>query len=83
MSTLTDLTIAAALDGLNKKDFTAQELVGAHIAAAQAARPLNCFITETFEQAIEDAKDSDARRQGNKALPLDGIPIGMKDLFCT
>ena len=83
MTKLTDLTIASALEGLNKKDFTAQELVGAHVTAAEAARPLNCFITETFEQAIEDAKDSDARRQGNKALALDGIPIGMKDLFCT
>lgn len=83
MTKLTDLTIATALEGLNKKEFTAQELVGAHIAAAEAARSLNCFITETFEHAVEDAKDSDARRQGNKALPLDGIPIGMKDLFCT
>lgn len=83
MTKLTDLTIADALAGLNKKEFSAQELVGAHIKAAEAARPLNCFITETFDLAIEDAKDSDARRQGNKALPLDGIPIGMKDLFCT
>ena len=77
MSTLTDLTIAGALAGLSTKEFTAEELVGAHITAATAARSMNCFITETFEQAIEGAKDSDARRQGNKALALDGIPIGM------
>ncbi len=83
MTKLTDLTIAAALDGLKKKDFTAEELVTEHVRTAEAARALNCFITETFDDAIEDAKDSDARRQGKKEGVLDGIPIGMKDLFCT
>ena len=83
MSKLTDLTIADALAGLDKKEFTSEELVTAHVKAAEAARPLNCFITETFDQAIEAAKDSDARRQGKKAGALEGIPIGMKDLFCT
>lgn len=83
MTNLTNLTIRAALDGLKKKEFTAVELVDAHIKASEAARDLNCFITETFDTAREAAKESDARYAAGKALPLDGIPIAMKDLFCT
>ncbi len=81
--TLTNLTIRAALDGLTKKEFTATELVEAHIKAGEEARHLNCYITETFDSAREAAKESDARYAAGKALPLDGIPIAMKDLFCT
>jgi aspartyl-tRNA(Asn)/glutamyl-tRNA(Gln) amidotransferase subunit A len=83
MTNLTHLTIRAALDGLKKKDFTAVELVDAHIAAAEAARGLNCFITETFDAARAQAKEADVRYAKGAALPLDGIPIAMKDLFCT
>ncbi|TAL37444.1 MAG: Asp-tRNA(Asn)/Glu-tRNA(Gln) amidotransferase subunit GatA [Alphaproteobacteria bacterium] len=83
MSKLTNLTIAQALAGLKKKEFTAVELVDAHIHAAEAARLLNCFITETFDAARAQAKESDARYAKGNPLPLDGIPIAMKDLFCT
>lgn len=83
MKNLTNLTITAALEGLAKKEFTATELVDAHISAAEAARGLNCFITETFDSARAQAKDADARYAAGKQLPLDGIPIAMKDLFCT
>ncbi|HYD18788.1 MAG TPA: Asp-tRNA(Asn)/Glu-tRNA(Gln) amidotransferase subunit GatA [Patescibacteria group bacterium] len=83
MTKLTDLTIAGALDGLRKKEFTAVEIVDAHIKGAEAARHLNCFITETFDSAREQAKAADERYAKGVALPLDGIPIAMKDLFCT
>lgn len=83
MTNLTHLTIRAALDGLKKKEFTASELVGAHITASEEARHLNCYITETFDQARTAAKEADARYAKGDALPLDGIPIAMKDLFCT
>ena len=83
MSKLTDLTIHDALEGLKKKSFTASELVESHIKSAEAARPLNCFITETFDAARLEAKESDKRWQSNSARALDGIPIAMKDLFCT
>src|SRR5690606_9592936 len=79
----TNLTIADALDGLKKKEFTAVELVDAHIKAAEDARHLNCLITETFDAARAAARESDARYASGKALPLDGVPIAMKDLFCT
>jgi aspartyl-tRNA(Asn)/glutamyl-tRNA(Gln) amidotransferase subunit A len=83
MSDLTDLTIGAALAGLNKKDFTAVEITQAHIDAMESARHLNCFITETPELALERAAESDQRRASGDARALDGIPIAMKDLFCT
>jgi len=83
MTGLLDKTIASALDGLAKKEFTAVELTDAYIAQAEKTRALNAFITETFELAREGAKASDARRAAGKAGALDGIPIGIKDLFCT
>jgi aspartyl-tRNA(Asn)/glutamyl-tRNA(Gln) amidotransferase subunit A len=83
MSELTRLTMAEALAGLARKDFTAVELTEAHVAAVEQARPLNAFITETPELALEQARASDARRAKGEAGPMDGLPIGVKDLFCT
>ncbi len=83
MSGLTHLTMAAALDGLAKKEFTAVELTEAHVKAVETIRPLNAFITETPEQALEMAKASDARRAKGEAGPMEGLPIAVKDLFCT
>jgi len=80
---LTDLTIAQARDGLKRKDFTARELTDAYISAAAAARPLNAYLLETPERARAAAKASDARLAKGAGLPLDGIPIAIKDLFCT
>jgi aspartyl-tRNA(Asn)/glutamyl-tRNA(Gln) amidotransferase subunit A len=83
MTALTDLTIAGALDGLAKKQFSAKELAEAHLRAVEAARDLNAFITETPVQAIQMAEASDARRQKGEAGALEGIPLAIKDLFCT
>tara|TARA_Y100001934_G_scaffold42453_1_gene51136 strand:- start:295 stop:1785 length:1491 start_codon:yes stop_codon:yes gene_type:complete len=83
MTNLTDLTIAQALKGLDAKEFTAEELTKEHIDACVAAKGLNCFITDTHELALEQAKASDARRASGKAGKLDGIPLGIKDLYCT
>ncbi|CAO3378131.1 Asp-tRNA(Asn)/Glu-tRNA(Gln) amidotransferase subunit GatA [Azospirillum argentinense] len=83
MTGLTHLTMAAALDGLAKKEFTAVELTEAHVKAVEAIRPLNAFITETPEQALAMAKASDARRAKGEAGPMEGLPIAVKDLFCT
>lgn len=80
---LTEMTLAGARDGLRNKDFTAVELTEAHIKAVEEARALNCFVTETPEKALEMAKASDERIAKGEARELDGLPIGMKDLFCT
>ncbi|MES2894442.1 MAG: Asp-tRNA(Asn)/Glu-tRNA(Gln) amidotransferase subunit GatA [Pseudomonadota bacterium] len=83
MTALTSLTLKAALTGLADKSFSSEELTAAHVAAVEAARPLNAFILETPEKAIEMAKASDARRAKGEAGVLDGAPLGIKDLFCT
>lgn len=83
MTSLTKLTLKAALDGLADKSFSSQELTQAHVEAVAAAKPLNAFVLETPEKAIEMAKASDARRAKGEAGVLDGAPLGIKDLFCT
>ncbi len=80
---LTGLTIAAARDALAGGEVSARELAEAHIAAVEAARPLNAYVLETPERALADAAASDARRAGGEAGALEGIPVGIKDLFCT
>jgi aspartyl-tRNA(Asn)/glutamyl-tRNA(Gln) amidotransferase subunit A len=82
-SGLTALTLAGARAGLRAREFSARELTLAHIAAMEAARPLNAFITETPERALDMAAASDERLAHGAARPLDGIPIAVKDLFCT
>ena len=83
MSALTSLTLKGALDGLDAGDFSSVELTKAHIEAVEAARGLNAFLFETPEQALSMAAASDARRSLGAARPLDGVPLGIKDLFCT
>jgi len=83
MAALTDLALAEARDALAKGEASARELAEAHLSAVEAARPLNLFITETPERAIQMADASDARRLAGEAGALDGIPLAVKDLFCT
>ncbi len=83
MTALTDLTIAGALDGLAKKQFSSKELTQAHVKAVEAARTLNAFVTETPDKAMTMAAASDARRAKGEAGLLDGVPLAIKDLFCT
>jgi aspartyl-tRNA(Asn)/glutamyl-tRNA(Gln) amidotransferase subunit A len=83
MSTLTDLTLAEARDGLKAKTFSAIELADAHVKAMEAARSLNAFITETPELAKTQAKAADQRIAKGEARALEGIPLAIKDLFCT
>ncbi|HEX7389804.1 MAG TPA: amidase, partial [Acidiphilium sp.] len=79
-----DLTIAGALDALESKRISAVELTEAHIAAIAALNPrLNAFITETPEVARAQAKAADAARSAGNAPALAGIPLAIKDLFCT
>ena len=83
MSELTALTLAEARDGLKKKTFSAAELAQAHRAAIEKARALNAYVLETAERAADMAKASDARIAKGEARPLEGIPLGVKDMFCT
>ena len=83
MSKLNELQISDALDGLAKGDFTSAELTQDCIKAMEATRDLNAFIVETPEIAMDMAKASDERRGKGEVGVMEGIPIGMKDLFCT
>jgi aspartyl-tRNA(Asn)/glutamyl-tRNA(Gln) amidotransferase subunit A len=83
MSTLTSLTLKGALEGLKAKQFSAVELTQAHVTAVEAARSLNAFVLETPEKALEMAAASDAKIAAGTAGPLEGAPLGIKDLFCT
>jgi aspartyl-tRNA(Asn)/glutamyl-tRNA(Gln) amidotransferase subunit A len=80
---LTGLTLKDALDGLRERRFSSEEITRAHLRAMEAARPLNAFVLETPEQAIAMARASDERIAAGQAGPLEGAPIGVKDLFCT
>jgi aspartyl-tRNA(Asn)/glutamyl-tRNA(Gln) amidotransferase subunit A len=83
MTELTSLTLAEARDGLRARDFSATELTQAHLDRMQGARALNAYVLETPEPALKAAADSDARLQRGEARPLEGLPLGIKDLFCT
>ena len=83
MVELTALTLTQARDGLKKKSFSAVELASAHLAAMEKARVLNAYVLETPERAQAMASASDARIAAGKAGPLEGIPLAVKDMFCT
>ncbi len=83
MSDLTRLTIAEIRTGLADRRFSAVELTGAYLAAMEKARALNAYIVETPEKALAMAAESDRRIAAGSARPLEGVPIGIKDLFCT
>jgi aspartyl-tRNA(Asn)/glutamyl-tRNA(Gln) amidotransferase subunit A len=83
VSDLTALTIAEARDALAKKEFSAAELTDAHLTAMERARGLNAYLLETPERAKAMAQQADARIATGDAKPLDGIPLAVKDMFCT
>jgi aspartyl-tRNA(Asn)/glutamyl-tRNA(Gln) amidotransferase subunit A len=83
MASPTALTIAQARTALAKKELSAVELADAHLDAMEKSRALNAYVLETPERARAMAKASDARIAAGKAGPLEGIPLGIKDLFCT
>jgi aspartyl-tRNA(Asn)/glutamyl-tRNA(Gln) amidotransferase subunit A len=83
MTDLTSLTLAQAREGLRRKEYSAAELVEAHLAAMEKARVLNAYVLETPEEARAMAKESDARLRGGTPRPLEGIALGIKDMFAT
>ncbi len=83
MAELTDFTIARARAALEAGDVSAVELTRAHLSAMEAHRALNAFITETPERALAMAEASDKRRKAGEAGLLEGVPLGIKDLFAT
>lgn len=83
MTDLTKLTLAGARDKLRAGDVTSVELTEAFLSAIDKADALNAFVHKTPELALERAKAADARIQAGDAPDMCGLPIGIKDLFCT
>jgi aspartyl-tRNA(Asn)/glutamyl-tRNA(Gln) amidotransferase subunit A len=83
MTDLTALSLAQARDALRKKEFSATELTEAHLSAVDAADALNAFVLKTPEHAREMARASDERLAKGEGGSLEGLPLGIKDLFCT
>ncbi|MGA3137555.1 MAG: Asp-tRNA(Asn)/Glu-tRNA(Gln) amidotransferase subunit GatA [Xanthobacteraceae bacterium] len=83
MTELTSFTLAQARDALRGRHCSALELTDAHVAAVEQARALNTFVLETPDRARDMARVSDTRLAKGNAGPLEGLPLGVKDLFCT
>jgi aspartyl-tRNA(Asn)/glutamyl-tRNA(Gln) amidotransferase subunit A len=83
MTNLTDLTVAEIRDGFRAGEFSAREVASAFNANVAAAKALNAFIVETPDRALAAADAADAARAAGDLKPLSGVPLGMKDLFCT
>jgi aspartyl-tRNA(Asn)/glutamyl-tRNA(Gln) amidotransferase subunit A len=83
MTDLTSLTIADARDRLRRRELSAAELADAHLAAMEEARALNAYVLETPDRARAMAQAADARLKTGDARPLEGIALGVKDMFAT
>jgi aspartyl-tRNA(Asn)/glutamyl-tRNA(Gln) amidotransferase subunit A len=83
MSALTDLGVAAIRDGVAAGDFSAREVTEAFITNVEKGRALNAFVVETPDHALAAADAADAARASGSLKPLSGVPLGIKDLFCT
>ena len=79
----TEWTLADARDALRAKKVSATELAKAYVGAFEKARPLNAFITEAADIALAQAKNSDARLVKGEGRALEGLPLAIKDLYCT
>src|SRR5688572_24253535 len=83
MTDLTELTIADARKALQARTCSALDLTRDYLAAMERGRALNAYVAETPEQALAMAEVSDAKLARGSARPLEGIPLGIKDLFAT
>lgn len=83
MTEITGLTVAETLDGLKNKKFTASEVTAAYLKAMETNRGLNAYVLETPERALAQAKIADENYAKGAPRALEGVPLGIKDLFCT
>ena len=81
MANISDFTLTKLVAGIKKKDFTSQEVTESFISSSEKSQKLNTYITKCFDEAIVAAKNFD-KKKDYKGL-LAGVPIAVKDLFCT
>ncbi len=75
--------MAEAKEGLKQKKFSAEELTKAYLKEMEVHKRMNAYITELPDQALERARESDHRLTKGEGRPLEGLPLAIKDLFCT
>jgi aspartyl-tRNA(Asn)/glutamyl-tRNA(Gln) amidotransferase subunit A len=80
---VTDLGIAAIRDGVRNVEFSAREVAEGFVAKVASAKALNAFLVETPDHVLAAADAADADRKAGTLKALSGVPLGMKDLFCT
>ena len=83
MTDLTSLTLAEARDQLKSRAISSIEIARAHLDAMERAKALNAYVVTTAEKALDMAAASDARLAKGEGGPLEGLPIGVKDLYAT
>ena len=81
MSDILDLTLVSLVEKVKKKDLSSKEITKAYVERSEKSKKLNTYITENFKNALKKADEFDNNPDFNKKLP--GIPIAVKDLFCT
>ena len=83
MTKISNLGVVDTLEGLNKKEFSSVEVIKEYLNLIENDSKLNAYIHFNAEKSLSSAKLSDERRSKNEALPLDGLPIAVKDIFCV
>ena len=81
MSNISELSLTKLVAGIKKKDFTSEEVTKSFVSNSEKSKKLNTYITKCFDDAIKSAKNFD-KKKDYKGL-LSGVPIAVKDLFCT
>ncbi|PQA85725.1 Asp-tRNA(Asn)/Glu-tRNA(Gln) amidotransferase subunit GatA [Hyphococcus luteus] len=83
MTNPADLTLAQLRDALKAKDVSSLEATDAYLTRIEKAKALNAYVTVTADKARDMAKASDAKLAKGEGGPIEGVPLGIKDLFCT
>jgi aspartyl-tRNA(Asn)/glutamyl-tRNA(Gln) amidotransferase subunit A len=81
MTDVIDLTLNELANKIKSKEISSTEVTSAYVNRSKSSKKLNTYVEETFEQALKDAKKFDSKPDFEKKLP--GIPLAVKDLFCT
>ena len=81
MSDIINLTLTELVKKIKSKEISSTDITSNYIERSKSSKKLNTYVEETFEQALKDAKKFDSKPDFEKKLP--GIPLAVKDLFCT
>ena len=83
MTDLKNINLEECLELLKRKKISSKELVSFYLKEAESNKELNAYISLNSENAIKLSEESDKRISKNTTRPLEGVPLAIKDLFCT